>query len=118
MRDAVGERVIEANRAQALALSLERRDAPHMLDQHVDVMRLLETRGLVDRDLEALPDEEELAARRTAGEGLTQPELAVLLAYAKIAVRAALIDSDAPEDPWLSRELARAFPSPLPERFG
>jgi glutamate dehydrogenase len=118
MRDAVGDRVIEANRAQALALSLERREAPHMLDQHVDVMRALEVRGILDRDLEALPDDEELAARRTAGEGLTQPELAVLLAYAKIAVRAQLLDSDAPEDPWLSRELPRAFPSPLPERFG
>ena len=112
MRDAVGDRVIEANRAQALALSLERREAPHVLDAHVGVMRALEARGVLDRALEALPDEEELAARRTAGDGLTQPELAVLLAYAKIAVRAQLLDSDTPEE---SVDVARAAARvPLP----
>jgi glutamate dehydrogenase len=118
MRDAVAERVLDGNRAQALALSLEHAEAPHLLDAHVAVIRALEGRRLLDRRLEALPDDEELAARRSAGEGLTQPELAVLLAYAKIALRAELTESDAPEDPWMSRELAAAFPSPLPERFG
>jgi glutamate dehydrogenase len=118
MRDAVGDRVIEANRAQALALALEEGDGPHLLDEHVRVIRALESRGALDRELEALPDDEELAARASAGDGLTQPELAVLLAYAKVTLRAALVDSGAPEDPWLSRELAGAFPSPLPERFG
>jgi glutamate dehydrogenase len=117
MRDAVADRVIEANRGQALALALEGGEAPHLLDEHARIIRALESHGL-DRDLEALPDEEELTRRRSAGEGLTLPELAVLLAYAKITLRTALVASDAPEDPWLSRELARAFPSPLPERFG
>jgi glutamate dehydrogenase len=118
MRDAVGDRVIEANRAQALALSLEHAEAPHLLEEHVSVIRGLEARGALDRGLEALPGDEELANRRGSGDGLTQPELAVLLAYAKITLRDDLVDSDAPEDPWLSRELAAAFPSPLPERFG
>ncbi|MEA2180504.1 MAG: glutamate dehydrogenase, partial [Solirubrobacteraceae bacterium] len=90
MRDAVAERVIEANRAQALALALEEGEAPHLLDEHVSVIRMLEAHGGLDRALEALPDEEELAARRTSGDGLTQPELAVLLAYAKITLRASL----------------------------
>ena len=118
MRDAVGDRVIEANRAQALALSLEHHDAPHLLDGHVAVIRTLEARGVLDRELEGLPGDEELADRRGAGLGLTQPELAVLLAYAKMTLRDELVASAAPEDPWLSRELAGAFPSPLPERYG
>ncbi len=118
MRDAVGERVIEANRAQALALSLEHHDATHLLDGHIAVIHTLETRGALDRDLEGLPDDEELANRRGAGQGLTQPELAVLLAHAKMTLRDELLASTAPEDPWLSGELARAFPEPLPERYG
>jgi glutamate dehydrogenase len=117
MRDAVADRVIEANRAQALALSLEHHDAPHLLDGHIAVIRTLESSGELDRGLEGLPDDEELAQRRGAAQGLTLPELAVLLAHVKMTLRDDLVDSDAPEDPWLSRELERAFPSPLPERF-
>ena len=94
MRDAVGERVIEANRAQALALSLEHHDATHLLDGHIAVIHTLETRGALDRDLEGLPDDEELANRRGAGQGLTQPELAVLLAHAKMTLRDELVASD------------------------
>ena len=118
MRDAVGERVIEANRAQALALSLEHHDADAPPRRALAVIHTLEARGALDRDLEGLPDDEELANRRGAGQGLTQPELAVLLAHAKMTLRDELVASTAPEDPWLSRELARAFPAPLPERYG
>ena len=42
----------------------------------------------------------------------------MLLAYAKITLYAALLDSDLPEDPALDGELDRYFPTPLPERFG
>ena len=59
-----------------------------------------------------------IAERRQAGLGLTQPELAVMLAYSKIILYAELLDSDLPEDPALDGELDRYFPSPLPERFG
>ena len=81
-------------------------------------MRDLEHAGRLDRALEALPDAETVAERRPAGLGLTQPELAVVLAYAKITLYAALLDSDLPEDSALDGELARYFPAPLPERFG
>jgi glutamate dehydrogenase len=81
-------------------------------------MRDLETAGRLDRALEALPDAETIAERRTAGVGLTQPELAVLLAYSKITLYASLLESDLPEDPALDGELDLYFPSPLPERFG
>ena len=42
----------------------------------------------------------------------------MLLAYSKITLYAALLESDLPEDPALDAELERYFPSPLPERFG
>jgi glutamate dehydrogenase len=67
--------------------------------------------------LEALPDAEEIDRRTTERLGLTQPELAVVLACSKITLYAALLYSDVPEDPYLSRELAAYFPPPLPSRF-
>ena len=118
MTDAVAERVLRGSYTQTQALSLARVQAPAMLDVHDRVMRDLEAAGRLDRALEALPDAEVIAERRQAGLGLTQPELAVVLAYAKITLYAALLESDLPEDSALDDELDLYFPAPLPERFG
>jgi glutamate dehydrogenase len=59
----------------------------------------------------------ELAERRNRGQPLTRPELAVLLAYAKLALKADLLSSAVPDDPYLSRELERYFPSAITQRF-
>jgi glutamate dehydrogenase len=114
MTDAVGERVLRGSYLQTQALSLALAQASSMVDVHDRMMRSLEQLRRLDRDLEALPDGEAIAER---GGGLTQPELAVLLAYSKITLYAALLDSDLPEDETLTAELADYFPAPLPERF-
>jgi glutamate dehydrogenase len=118
MTEDVSELVLRNNRTQTLALSLARAQAAGMLDVHDRFIRSLEQAGKLDRALERLPDIEAIGERATARLGLTQPELAVLLAYSKITLYAALLDSDLPEDPYLSRELARYFPPALPERYG
>ena len=118
MTEAVGERVLRGSYTQTQALSLARAQAPAMLDVHDRLMRSFEQAGRLDRALEALPDADTIAERRTAGQGLAQPELAVILAYSKITLYAALLDSDLPEDAALADDLARYFPAPLPERFG
>jgi glutamate dehydrogenase len=117
MTDAVAERVLRGSRSQVMSLSIARAEAPAMLDVHDRLMRRLEGEGRLDRALEALPDADAIAERRAARAGLTAPELAVLLAYSKITLYAALLESDVPEDAWLARELYRYFPPPLPERF-
>src|SRR3954454_3925123 len=117
MTDAVGERVLRGSYSQTQALSLSRFQAAAMLDVHDRFMRELEAAGRLDRALEALPDADVVAERRQAGLGLTQPELAVVMAYSKITLYVSLLESDLPEDPALTGELARYFPAPLPERF-
>ena len=117
MTDEVARLVLRDNNRQAEALTLGCAQSPSMLDVHHRFMRRLEQVARLDRELEALPDTEAVDERRAAGRGLTRPELAVLLAYSKITVFAALVFSDLPEDPWLSTDLARYFPPPLPERF-
>ncbi|HEV8152032.1 MAG TPA: NAD-glutamate dehydrogenase domain-containing protein, partial [Solirubrobacteraceae bacterium] len=118
MTDAVAQRVLRGSYLQTQALSLALANAPAMLDVHDRMMRRLEQEGRLDRRLEALPDGEEVGERSAAQTGLTQPELAVLLAYSKISLYAELLASDLPEDPALMSELAGYFPAPLPERFG
>ena len=117
MTDAVAERVLRGSYLQTQALSLARAQAPAMLDVHDRMMRALEQSGRLDRELEVLPEGDAITDRRAAHAGLTQPELAVLLAYSKITLYAELLDSDLPEDPALTGELAGYFPDPLPERF-
>jgi glutamate dehydrogenase len=88
-----------------------------MLGVHQRLIQQLEASGRCDRGLEFLPTEEVIAERRTAGGGLVAPELAVLLAYAKIDVYDALLSGDLPDDPYTESELARYFPRVLSERF-
>ena len=81
-------------------------------------MQTLESRGLLDRAVEYLPDDMEIGERRKRGQGLTRPELAVLLAYAKLTLYGDLLELAACRTiPYLGRELKRYFPSQLVERY-
>src|SRR3712207_9453502 len=88
-----------------------------MLDVHVRYLRALERLGRLNRALEFLPTDDELAERAAAGRGLVMPEFAVLLAYTKNWVYDELLASDLPDDAFLSAELARYFPSAVRQRY-
>jgi glutamate dehydrogenase len=117
MTDEVGRLVLRNNYQQTLALSLAQRRGLEDLGFQQRLMQTLEQRGHLDRAVEYLPDDMELGERRKRGQGLTRPELAVLLAYAKLTLYGDLLDSSVPDDPYLGRELTRYFPSQLVERF-
>jgi glutamate dehydrogenase len=117
MTGEVAALVLRNNYLQTLALSLAQRRGLEDLGFQQRLMLMLESRSLLDRAVEFLPDDKELAERRRRGQGLTRPELAVLIAYAKITLYDELLDSQVPDDPYLGRELARYFPKPLVENF-
>jgi glutamate dehydrogenase len=109
--------VLRNNYLQSQALSTGEFQSKAQLGESAHVIRALERSGDLNRALEFLPSDEELAERRKAGEGLTRPELAITLSYGKIWLYRALIHSDVPEDPYLSTELDRYFPAPVRTRF-
>ena len=113
MTDEVAALVLRDNIFQTQVLSVGGRVAPRMLEGQARFLRFLERQGRINRAIEALPSDEELAERRAAGLGFTSPERAVLLAYAKIWLRGELLASDLPEDPWVATALERYFPAPL-----
>jgi glutamate dehydrogenase len=117
LTDDVARAVLRDNYVQSAAISLLAQNASARLDDHAELMRLLEREGLLDRALEALPDEDTLKERRTRGLGLTRPELAVLIAYSKISLYQALLASDVPDDPFFERDLLAYFPPRLVERY-
>jgi glutamate dehydrogenase len=118
MTDEVAQLVLRDNYFQTQSLSVGGRMAPRLLDQQQRFIRFLEKEGRLNRTLEFLPSDEEIAERRSRGQALTGPERAVLLAYSKMWLSDALLASDFPEDPWVATALARYFPAALRERFG
>jgi len=117
MTDEVGKLVLWDNYRQNVAISLMERMSVNRIGSKAHFIRTLESRGQLDRQIESLPSDAELAERRTHHQGLTRPELAVLLSYSKIVLYQQLLDSDVPEDPFLSHELVRYFPEPLHEKY-
>jgi glutamate dehydrogenase len=117
MTEDVAVLVLRNNYQQTLALSLAERRGLEDLGFQQRLMHILETRGELDRAVEYLPDEMELAERRRRSQALTRPELAVLLAYAKLSLDQELQQSSVPDDPYLARELGRYFPRAVAERF-
>jgi glutamate dehydrogenase len=118
MTDDVATLVLRDNYLQGEALSVAEARGGAALDRQVLLIRDLERTGRLDRALEFLPDDETLAARAADRRGLTRPELAVLLAYAKMGLDAELLASDLPDLPELAPELEGYFPSALRERLG
>ncbi|MBY0532371.1 MAG: NAD-glutamate dehydrogenase [Xanthobacteraceae bacterium] len=109
--------VLRNNYLQTLALSLVEHEGVNDLGFEMQLMRNLERRGLLDRGVEYLPSDMTLAERQAKGQGLARPELAVMLAYAKLTLFDDLIASDVPDDPYFEEELLRYFPEEVPERF-
>lgn len=117
MTDDVAELVLDDNRAQTLALAIARRQALPMVNVHSRYLNLLEAEGWLNRSLEFLPTDRQIAERQASGTGLTVPEFAVLLAYTKTANVAEMIDSDLPDDPSLEPDLLGYFPARVRSEF-
>jgi len=117
MTNEVATLVLRNNYLQSQAISTLELQAAARLSEYQHLIRSLERSGDLNRALEFLPADDELAERRKRGAGLTRPELAILLAYSKIWLSDHLLASDVPEDPYLSSELLRYFPAPVQERF-
>ena len=117
MTDEVGELVLQNNYRQTQAINITHYQAPRQLELHVRFIRSLERNGSLDRALEYLPDEEEIADRHNNGLGLTRPEISILHSYAKMTLYEELLQSDICEDPYLDAQLKHYFPTPLRTRY-
>ena len=117
MTNEVANLVLRNNYLQGQAISILELHAGPRLAEYQHLIRSLESSGDLNRTLEFLPNDDELAERRKSGTSLTRPELAILLAYSKIWLNNHLLASNVPEDPYLSSELERYFPAPVRERF-
>jgi glutamate dehydrogenase len=117
MTENVATLVLQDNIDQSLALSLAEADGAAGVEELSRLMRALERIGLLNRAIEYLPSNTKLTERVAAGRSLTRPEVAVLLAYAKMALYNQVLPSNLPDDATLKRDLEAYFPEALRQRF-
>ena len=118
MTDEVSDLVLFDNYQQSQALSLVNVESRKLLREHIRFIRHLESKGELNRELEFLPDRDELKRRESEGIGLKFPELSVLLAYSKMTLYQDLLNSDVPEDKFLLKDLNDYFPVRLAQKYG
>lgn len=117
MKDEVASHVLQNNYDQTLALSLSAQTGQEFIDLHGQIIKDLEKQGRLDRQVEGLPDDETLQERKNKGEALTRPELSVLLAYSKISLYDALLESDIDQDSGMQRHLFEYFPEAIRKTY-
>ncbi len=117
MTDEVAELVLEDNRLQALALSIAEAGGAPSMGAQIRLIELLEEMGELDRRTEGLPPSEALKRRAAEGQGLTRPELAVLLSSSKLVLQDAIEDSPLADDPCADALVLGDFPPQLQEKY-
>lgn len=117
MTDDVANLVLRQNYLQPQAIELSAMQAASNLGLQQKFMQYLESQERLDRAIEFLPSDEEIARRQKAGQGLTNPELSVLLAYGKMWVYDNLLASEVPDDGYFVQELRKYFPTVLSEQY-
>ncbi|RRJ84965.1 NAD-glutamate dehydrogenase [Aestuariirhabdus litorea] len=117
MTEDVARLVLRHNYQQARILSLANQFASSQLGDHMRLINQLEREGRLKRKLEFLPSDEQLHEREAQSEGLSRPELSVLLAYSKMKLYEELLACDVCNDAALGHRLVAYFPKALSERY-
>ncbi len=117
MTDEVADLVLRNNYEQTQMLSLETYVSTYTTDLFRRLMTEMEKQGHLNRQLEFLPSEKVLNERKVNGQGLTRPEIAILIAYSKMFLKQDILASRIPEDPYFTKYLKLAFPVVLYKKY-
>lgn len=109
--------VLRDNHAQALVLSFTAFASRKYLHLHQAYIKELDTHETFSRQVEYIPDDKKLLERKAAAQGLTRPELAVILEYTKIYLKEAILKTDLPNDPFIGSIIESAFPPSIRKKY-
>ena len=117
MTDEVSELVLKDCYRQTHTISITQSRGTSTLKEKIRFIHALEKDGKLDRAIEFIPSDEELAERAASGKDLTRPELSVLVSYAKMVLKDSLVTDEITENPYYRQLLVKSFPRPLREKF-
>ncbi len=117
MTDEVATLVLKDNILQTQAVTVAELQGAQLIESQTRLIHSLEKTGLLNRAIEFLPDDRQLAELKAARRGLTRPEIAVLLAYSKMALYKDMLDSSLPDEGYFHSDLKRYFPVAMQREF-
>jgi len=117
MTEEVTELVLLNNILQNHSISFICKQAFRDLQLHSHLLKILEKDVNLNRKVEFLPSEEEINNRKLSNEGLTRPEISVVIAYCKIYLKTQLLESAITEDNYVSKRLELSFPVQLRSKY-
>ena len=117
MTDSIAKLVLRDNYLQNLCMNMVAAEGVTHLDADIRLIHRLEKKGKLNRSLEFLSDDHRLTEYQGAQQGLTRPEIAVLMAYAKLNLFEDLIATDLPNEAWLEDTLMNYFPGLLRQKY-
>ena len=117
MTDNLAALVLHNNYRQTQAISIAQADALKRGPEYRRFIHSLQSQGRLNRTLEFLPDDEALLERQAQGKGLTRPELAILVSYAKAVLKEDLAESGIADDPYIAKFIEGAFPQQIREQY-
>ena len=117
MTDDVGELVIQDCYRQTESISITQLSGGSQLKEQLRFIHNLEKEGNLNREIEFIPTDDEISDRLAASQGLTRPELSVLIAYGKMMLKERFNIPEITENPYHQKLLIGAFPEVLQKRY-
>jgi glutamate dehydrogenase len=117
MTDDVGDLVIQDCYRQTQSMSITNINGVSQLKEQLRFIHGLEREGYLNRELEFIPTDDEISERLIKSQGLTRPELSVLIAYGKMVMKEQFNVPEITQNPYHGRLLISAFPKVLQDRF-
>ena len=117
MTEEVAEHVLSNNYRQTQAISIAFHEGRQRIEEYRRLIDSLESEGKLDRQIEFIPSDEMIVERKGFNEGLTRPELSVLISYVKGDLKEALNTSEFCDNAALSTEVENIFPSAIKKKY-
>jgi glutamate dehydrogenase len=117
MTEDVGKIVISDCYRQTQSISITHLAGVKQLKEQLRFIHALEREGVLNRELEFIPSDDEISERVVTGQGLTRPELAVLSAYGKMVLKEAFDIDAITKNSYYEKYLVNAFPPMLRDKY-
>lgn len=117
MTGEVEQLVLNDNKVQNLAITISELSHLVNIESNSQLIKHLEKSALLDRVVEFLPSNTEIARRLQLCQNLTRPEFAILLSYSKMAVDKELKDASLVREKYFEDLLISYFPPLMQKKF-
>ena len=117
LTDEVGMLVLEDNKKQNMVITMIEEQGHHLVDAQASFIRTLEAEGILNRQLENLPDDVMISEYAQTKQGFVRPELSILISYAKLSLKQKILETTLVDDPYCDTALLAYFPASVAQTY-